>query len=68
MKRIQRLATRMIKGIRDLSHKERLRRQNLFSLEQRHLRGDLILFYNTFHGRLDFLQAEFFDDPSERNL
>ncbi len=31
-------------------------------------RGDLILAYNIFHGRLDFPHAEFFEAPAERNL
>ncbi len=48
MERIQRLATRMVKGMRELPYKERLRRLNLFSFERRRLRGDLILAYNIF--------------------
>ncbi len=60
MERIRRLATRMVKGIRELPYEERLRRLNLFSLERRRLRGNLILDYNIFHGRLDFPHAEFF--------
>ncbi len=59
MERIQRLATHMVKGMRDLPYEERLRRLNLFSIERRRLRGDLILAYNIFYGRLDFPQAEF---------
>ncbi len=31
MERIQRLATRMVKGMRELPYEERLRRLNLFS-------------------------------------
>ncbi len=68
MERIQRLATRMFKGMTELPNEERLRRLNLFSLERRRLRRDLILAYNIFHDRLDFPQAEFFEAPAERNL
>ncbi len=68
MERMQRLATRMVKGMRKLPYEERLRRLNLFSLARRHLRGDLILAYNIFHGRLDVSQAAFFGAPVLRNL
>ncbi len=68
MDRIQRLATRMVKGMRELPYEERLRRPNLSSLERRRLREDLIPAYNIFHGRLDFPQEEFFEASAERNL
>ncbi len=67
MERLHRMATRMVKGMRELPYEERLHRLNLFSLERRRLRGDLILAY-IFHGRLDFPHAEFFKAPAERNL
>ncbi len=65
MERIQRLATRMVKGMWELPYEERLCRLNLFSLERRRLRGDLLLAYNIFHRRLDLPHAEFFRGPSE---
>ncbi len=65
MERIQRLATRMVKGMRELAYEDRLRRLNIFSLELRRLRGDLILAYNIFHGLLYLPLAEFFEVPSE---
>ncbi len=61
MERIQRLATHMVRGMREIPYKERLRRLNLFSLERRRLRGDLILACKIFHGRIDFPQAEFLE-------
>ncbi len=60
MECIQRLATRMVKGMRELPYEDRLRRLNIIFLERRRRRGDLILAYNIFHGRLDLQQAEFF--------
>ncbi len=51
MERIQRLATSMVKGMRELPYEDRLRRINIFSLERRRLCWDLILAYNIFHGR-----------------
>ncbi len=68
MERLQRLATRTVKDMRELPYVERLRRLNLFSLERHRLRGDLILAYTVFHRRLDFPHAEFFEAPAERNL
>ncbi len=68
MERIQRLATRMVKGMRELPYEDRRRRLNIFSLERRRLRGDPILAYNILHGRLDLPKAEFFEAPAKRGL
>jgi len=47
---VQRLPTRMVAGLHDLTYEQRLTRLNLFSLERRRLRGDLIETFKIVHG------------------
>ncbi len=65
---VQKLAVKLVKGLRHVSYEAALQRLQLFSLIRRRIRGDLICMYKIMHGLLDFLCDAVFADPTRIGL
>ncbi len=68
LERVQRLAARQVRGPRHVPYEERLRQFNLFSLERRRLRAELILTSNIFKGEVDLNPPDYFLRPPRAGL
>ncbi len=68
LEQIQRLATRLVAGLRHLPYEERLQRLGLYSLQRRRLRADLITAFKIFKSLLDIDPNLFFLPPARRGL
>ncbi len=68
LERIQRLAARLVTGMRHLSYEERLQRLGLHSLQRRPLLADLITAFKIFTGLLYIDPNLFFLPPARRGL
>ncbi len=66
--RIQRLATRLMRGPRHVPYEERLRQCNSFSLERKRLRADLIPAFRIFKGVSDLSPSDFLLRPPQTGL
>ncbi len=63
LERVQSLRTRLVRGLRHVPYEKRLRQLNLFSMERRRLRADLILAFQVFKGEVDLSPCDFFPPP-----
>ena len=61
LEKVQRRATRLIPGLKRLDYETRLKELNMFSLERRYRRGDMIEVYKIFTGLDDIKLEDFFE-------
>ena len=57
---VQRRATKLVPGLKHLSYSDRLKNLNMFSVERRFIRGDMIEIYKMLKGQVSLNFNEFF--------
>ena len=65
LERVQRRATKLVKGIKHLTYEERLRRLDLTSIEERVRRGDMIEAYKILSHCINIDPLQFFEKNQE---
>ncbi len=61
LERIQRAATRWVKGLRDLNYEDRLKELKLQSLKKRRIRNDLILTHKIMYNKINIEASQPFN-------
>ncbi len=68
LERVKHLAKPLVRGLLHVPYEERLNQLNLFSLDCRRFRADLILGFKIFKGEVDLNPSEFFLHPPRAGL
>ena len=63
LERVQRRWTKQIEGLQDMSYAERLMELDLYSVQGRFLRADLIEYWKIFHGKSTITPTDIFQQP-----
>ena len=67
LEKVQKRATKLVRSIHDLPYEDRLRELKLYSLEDRRIRGDLIVVHQIINGKMDIDMRKLFVFAEERH-